>query len=99
MSTEYIGPFSDNFRILVDGYSVPYVEAYQKEADTWTLVLDHRFSVDATGEEVQKWLWWIANAMAIAAGYSCHGENSEPLNRYKCKVMGLSQDELREMNE
>ena len=78
--------------VTIDGYLVPRVEVGEdEETGKWNLFLDRRFGVEAQNiEELDRWLWIVANAMAIGAGYSCHGENSvyRP-NPFKLKVMQI----------
>jgi len=94
-NAEYHGPFSGEYYVAtVDGYKVPFVELRKVDENNWDLLLDGRFSVQASGDEIQRWLWIVANAMAISAGYSCFGENSKKLNPYKRKIISLSQDDF-----
>lgn len=86
-NTKLIGPFAGTHKITIDGFHVPHIEAHPKrESDSVDLVLDGRFSITATQAEVERWGWFLAQAMAIAAGYSSHGEDSRPTNRYKVRL-------------
>lgn len=73
---EFIGPFVPEHRVVCDGFAVPYLTVHPREDGTVRLCLDGRFLIEATGEEARKWIWFIANAMAVSAGYSCFGDNS-----------------------
>jgi hypothetical protein len=75
----------------VGGYRVPHVQASLMEGEEkrWLLDLDRRFLLEADDEEVQRWMPFLAHAMAIAAGYSCHGEGCTPLNPFAVRVTGL----------
>ncbi|HET8627408.1 MAG TPA: hypothetical protein VFL91_08310 [Thermomicrobiales bacterium] len=87
-----IGPFVEEWRLTVDGYRVPYLTAYPGGApDTWHLVLDGRFGVDVTDEEPRRWLWFVANAMAVAAGYSSFGEHCRPINPFTLRMSELGE--------
>jgi hypothetical protein len=89
---EFIGPFTEEWIVTSDGYRVPKLTAIVKQDNTISLSLDHRFLVDCTKQEAEKWIWFIANAMAIGAGYSCHGENSvKDPNPFMVKITGLSE--------
>lgn len=81
---------SPGHQVTIDGYDVPRLEvAEDAETGTWHVVYDGRFGIVAENiEELQRWLWIVANAQAVGAGYSCHGENSiyRP-NPHKVKVM------------
>jgi hypothetical protein len=95
--TEIIGPFDDSYHIVtIDGYQVPYLKLH-KHGAVWTVVLDDRFLIDGTEEEVAKWVRFMADAMAVSAGLSCFGANCQPINKFKVKVFGLSLDELQAM--
>ena len=84
-------------KIVSHGYMVPYLEAVKhtaSEADgAIDLLLDDRFAVTIENDEaLQMWVPFLANAMAVAAGFSCHGENSVPRNRFNSKCMMISGD-------
>lgn len=74
--------------ITIDGFAVPCIEA-KESADglTCDISLDRRFGATIRAEDAQSILWLLANALAIGAGYSCHGENSVISNPFKVKVM------------
>ncbi len=80
------------YRVAVDGYAVPFLTASKcdppagvssnGDAFGWaTLILDNRFQTAALRWD-QFWpaAWMIANALAIGAGFSCHGPNATRLN-------------------
>lgn len=75
-NVSFIGPFVEQWAVTLDGYRVPKLSAIVCESGNIMLSLDNRFLIEATQEEAAKWLWIVANAMAIGAGYSCFGENS-----------------------
>ena len=88
-----IGPF-ERFKVKVDGYIVPRLEIVPVEGtdgdldgELVTVLVDEHFCGFCTKEEVQRWAPLIANAMAVASGFTCHGENSRPANPYKDRVM------------
>jgi len=63
--------------VTIDGYLVPRVEVKEDGATgQWNVVYDGRFSIMASLEELQRWLWLLAQAQAVGEGYSCHGKNS-----------------------
>lgn len=91
---EFVGPWGGGeYRVTIDGYRLPKVVAYLTGEDQWSLTLDERFGLDATHEECQRWLPWLANAMAIGGGYSCFGKNSQEANPYQLRMIGLSSGE------
>lgn len=90
---EAVGPFiRDEYDLTVDGYQVPYIQASKLETGDyqWTLRLDRRYAIDCTDLEMRKWLWFIADAMAVAAGYSSHGRHCKPLNPFKHRMIGIT---------
>ena len=96
MSAICIGPYENFYRISVDGYVVPYIDAYPVDTlmTKWHLTLDHRFGIDLDENQLQEFMWWIANAMAIAAGYTSHGENCLPRNPHNTRLMELGNDRV-----
>lgn len=87
---QLIGPFIEEWRVMANGFRVPKMTARPNENGTVSLCLDERFVIDATPEEAGKWIGFVANAMAIGAGYSCFGENSQEVNPYKVGMVGLA---------
>lgn len=84
---EATGPWHrEEWEFNVGGYRVPYVQANIQGETNWLLVLDRRFMLEASHEEVQRWMPFLAHAMAVAAGYSCHGANCTPLNPFSVRV-------------
>jgi len=79
---EIIGPF-DDYRVTLNGYRVPYLRAVRVKGMI-SLELDERLGCDIPDDErAMPIIEFIAQAMAVAAGYSCFGENSQPMNRFK----------------
>lgn len=79
--------------LIVDSLKVPYltvtsvvdgsVTTGTEPVAGWLLDLDRRFSVQAhSWDELWRWVWFIANAMAVSAGYTCHGPNASRINRH-----------------
>jgi hypothetical protein len=75
-NVSFIGPFQEQWKVSLGGYRLPMVSAIPQEDGNICLSLDERYLIEGTPEECAKWLWFVANAMAIGAGYSCFGENS-----------------------
>lgn len=85
---EIIGPFPD-YRVTIDGYEVPDLRAVRVNGMI-SMTLDHRFGCDIPDDEhAHSIIWFIANVMAVAAGYSCFGENAKPANPFKCRMTGI----------
>ncbi len=94
---EIVGPFTQH-RVAVDGYGVPKLEAVETIQETENgavgevhFTLDNRFGLTVPTHLAHSVAWFIANALAIGAGYSCHGENSQKSNPYKCRMVGLGE--------
>jgi hypothetical protein len=86
---EYIGPFQD-YRVSLNGYEVPLVGARETDdGKECHICLDNRFGIVIPAEIAEQVIWLVANAHAIGAGYSCHGENSNPVNPHKVKMTGI----------
>lgn len=86
---QWIGPDAGGrYRFALHGFKVPRVEGriVPGSETLWKIVLDGRFSIEARQEELASWLWLVANAMAIGAGFSCFGENSQPANPYGTRI-------------
>lgn len=63
--------------VTIDGYEVPGIEAREVNHGTETnIFLDRRFGITIPSEHAQQVIWLLANALAIGAGYSCHGDGS-----------------------
>ena len=88
---EVVGPFLPEHHITIAGYMVPYITATPQEDGRIDLLLDHRFGLHepVSREEFNRWIGFLADAMAIAAGYSCHGENCTPTNPHKHRLANL----------
>jgi len=99
MTIENIGPFQEYYKISIDGYVVPKIKAYKSDDGKWSIVLDGRFGISASEEDVDRWMHIVANAMAIGAGYSSFGESSQKMNPYSVKIVGLYNDELDILND
>jgi hypothetical protein len=67
------GPFSQH-DVVVDGWKVPLVHAQPMvdQDDRVTLVLDNRLAESFTVEEAERFIPFLADAIAIALGYPCH---------------------------
>lgn len=81
---------SPGHQVTINGFAVPRVEVTEDAATgKWHVTYDGRFGIVAESlEELQRWLWIVANAQAVGEGYSCHGVNSlyRP-NPHKIQVM------------
>ena len=66
------------YRVLIDGCEVPYLKAFRPLNGRRTIILDDRFGFDCPEDELYAYLNFLADAMAVAAGYSSFGKNARP---------------------
>jgi len=87
---ELVGPFPGNsWRVVVDGYVLPYVDAESCDDGTWFFRVDNRMSIQVPNRaELERWCAIVGQAMAVAAGYPCLGAK-EKLNRFACKLSAI----------
>lgn len=84
---EIAGPYLsklDLYHLVVNGCKVPYIDLWSTESDDWSLIVDGRFGGLFTKEEIIKFGYILANAMAVSAGFTHHGPDSQPMNRHSC---------------
>ena len=89
-SVETVGPFSEHHELTVGGYQVPYISIQPLSDGNLDLSVDNRFCATFTPDELKKFGWILAQAMAVAAGYSCHGHGSRPINPFGLRMTGIS---------
>ena len=65
------GPFQHH-DVVVDGWRVPFLQAHMATEDRVSLVLDRRLATELSVEEAERVLPFIAHAISIALGYTCH---------------------------
>ncbi len=75
VSVEMIGPFEHvEYQVSLDGFRVPYLRAWPNNPQhtEWTLLLDGRLSISIPADHLTSYVSFLADAMAIAAGYGAH---------------------------
>lgn len=86
---EYLPPRTQR-EVTIDGFAVPHIEAFETDhGRSCNIMLDGRFGITIPAEQAQSVIWLLANALAVGAGYSCHGENSQRANPFKVRVMEI----------
>lgn len=71
-----VGPF-DRWPVMVNGWTVPHLDArYGDDGRVW-LTLDHRFAIDLDTDDAARVIEFVADAMAICLGWSCHPKSPE----------------------
>lgn len=88
---EVLPLMSTGQQVTIDGFLVPRLMVSENAATgQWEVCYDGRFSITSSLEELQRWIWLVAQAQAVGGGYSCHGKNSiyQP-NPHEVRVMCL----------
>lgn len=76
---EITGPMTTR-DVLVDGRKVPFLTAQPMAGGVIGLLLDGRYALDVTVADAEAFIPWIADAIAIALGFTCHPRpGKEPL--------------------
>jgi hypothetical protein len=80
-AVEFVGPF-EHHEVVINGWRVPFLEAHPQRAGKILVVLDDRGGLELSVDEAQRVLPFIADAIAVASGYSCHprSESEAPLS-------------------
>jgi hypothetical protein len=73
MAVTFPGPFTSH-DVVVKGWRVPLVKAHLTAEDRVQLVLDDRLAADFSTEEVERFVPFLADAIAVALGYPSHPE-------------------------
>ena len=71
MAVTFPGPF-EHHDVVVNGWRVPFLDAHMQGEDRVTLVLDRRLAADFSADEAERFLPFLADAIAIALGYPAH---------------------------
>lgn len=80
---ELLEGFPPEGRITVGDYLVPHLSAVTMDGGIIMVILDRRYEILVPRDEFDRWLWFVANCMAVAAGYSSFGERSREANAYR----------------
>lgn len=73
---EFIGPF-ERHEVVVGGWSVPLLEAEPLPGGRVTVSVDRRFSLTMTLSEAERFIPFLAEAIAVALGFPCHPSGDE----------------------
>jgi hypothetical protein len=68
---EIVGPFK-RYEVHVGGRRVPFLQAFPANGGKISLLLDDRYGLDVSVADAEAFIPWIADAVAIAMGYTCH---------------------------
>ena len=67
---EFVGPFEEH-RVVLDGWQIPLLQA-RPLPDGVALSVDGRFGLVVPTDQAHDVIWFIANCIAVAGGYTCH---------------------------
>jgi hypothetical protein len=68
---DLVGPVVSH-EVVVDGWRVPFLQAHPRNGGRVELVLDYRYGLDLSVEEMDRVVPFLADAIAVAMGYTCH---------------------------
>jgi hypothetical protein len=78
---------SKYYDIVHYGYVIPHIvachPANEEDPDQWHLILNGWFGKTFSTEEIRKFIFFLANAMATSAGFTRFGEYSRPANPFQ----------------
>lgn len=105
-TVEMFGPCSPNnhYKILVGGYRVPYVECILIGENTWQISIRRGEGwttfpeMEVEDSNLKQWAWFLAQAMAMSAGYYQFGEGSRLVNPYMLRVFSIDTINDQEIN-
>lgn len=78
-----IGPFEEHY-VVLEGFQIPKLQA-NIVGDDVHFMLDHRFGISVPKSRAVDIAWFVANAMAVAAGYAWFGAE-EPVKGFARKT-------------
>lgn len=67
----FIGPF-EHHDVIVHGHQVPFLRATPLDGGQVHLNLDRRLGLTMTAQEAERFLPFLADAIAVASGYTSH---------------------------
>ncbi len=80
---DFIGPF-EHHDVVVEGRAVPFLRATPLDGGQIDLVLDRRLGLTLTVAEAERFVPFLADAIAVALGYTSHpdAERDGPNERH-----------------
>ena len=86
---ELVGPF-ESHDVIVAGRQVPFLVAHPEDGGKVHLTLDRRLGITLTVSEAERIIPFLADAIAVASGYTSH-PHDEPRERHPFpRVIGLA---------
>jgi hypothetical protein len=77
-TVDYIGPF-EKHAVVVNGWTVPLLEAHPLPGGKISLTLDQRFGLDLDLADAERIVPFLAHAIAIGLGYASHPDEGAEL--------------------
>jgi hypothetical protein len=68
---EFVGPFQHH-DVVVEGRQVPFLQASPIDGGMIDLSLDRRFALLLSASEAERFVPFLAHAIAVALGYTSH---------------------------
>lgn len=80
---DYVGPF-ESHDVVIAGRQVPFLRATPLDGGRIDLTLDRRLGLQLSVEEAERFVPFLADAIAIGLGYTCHpsAETDGPVLRH-----------------
>jgi hypothetical protein len=70
-SVSFVGPFASH-DVVIEGREVPFLRATPLDGGEIDLTLDRRIGLRLSTGEAERFLPFLADAIAVALGYTCH---------------------------
>lgn len=79
----FVGPFKHH-DVVVEGRYVPFIRANPLDGGQVHLTLDRRLGVTLSAEEAERFVPFLADAIAVALGFTSHpdAERDAPTRRH-----------------
>lgn len=81
-AVDFIGPF-ESYDVVVAGRQVPFLRAMPMDGGLIDLTLDRRLGLALTIAEAERFVPFLADAIAVGMGYTCH-PNAETDGPNRC---------------
>jgi hypothetical protein len=75
---ELVGPFNER-RLVIDGWSVPFLEAVELDGGKFHFTLDHRLGLEVDAEHFEQVARFLADTVAVALGLPSHPRGDKSL--------------------
>jgi hypothetical protein len=87
---DLIGPF-ESHDVVVGGRAVPFLHGKPVDGGQVDLTLDRRFGLTLSVAEAERFVPFLAHAIAIGMGYACHPDATEKATKRSLfpRVIGL----------